>query len=385
MTAVLMGVLALVVLGTLALHLGSAALTAWRYLRPAPPTGGYPGRPFVSLIRPVCGLDRYDAETLESSFALDYPDYEILFCAARESDPAVALVRDLIARHPEARAQLLIGEERISSNPKLNNLAKGWAAARADWIVLADSNLLLPTDYLDQLFAVWRPGTGLVTSPPAGIRGQGMWGAVECAFLNSFQARWQLAADQVGLGFAQGKTLMWPRDVLDRAGGLAALGHDLAEDVASTKVVRAQGLRVRLARRAFAQPIGPRRLADVWGRQLRWARVRRDGFVGLFVLEILLGPVPPVLAMLALGWGAWVPVLLMLWYGAEIALARLAGWPCGPRDCAAMVLRDLALPVLWLATWARRGFDWRGTAMLPVAEAEAAHPLRPGTSVGAAE
>jgi ceramide glucosyltransferase len=55
--------------------------------------------------------------------------------------------------------------------------------------------------------------------------------------------------------------------------------------------------------------------------------------------------------------------LLALWYGAEVALARMAGWPAGPRDLVAMALRDLMQPAIWASTWARRGFEWRGNAM----------------------
>lgn len=361
MTVIIL-VLAALVVGLLGLQLAGVGLSLWRYLHSGRATG-MAERPFISLIRPVCGLDRFDEETLGSSFHLDYPDYEVIFCAARESDPAVALVRRLIAAHPDVQARLMIGEDFISSNPKLNNVAKGWAAARGDWIAMTDSNLLLPADYFQRLLAAWSPGTGLVTSPPAGLRGDNLWGAVECAFLNTFQARWQLASDALGNGYAQGKTLFWRRDVLEGAGGLAALGRNLAEDVASTKVVRDQGLQVRLTRTPFAQPIGARNARAVWDRQLRWSRVRRDGFPGLFALEILVGPVVPLLALLAIGPLWAVLPFLVLWYGPEIVLARVAGWPAGPRDLVAMVLRDLSLPALWVATWARRGFEWRGTAM----------------------
>jgi len=58
-----------------------------------------------------------------------------------------------------------------------------------------------------------------------------------------------------------------------------------------------------------------------------------------------------------------ISVFLALWYGAEWALARRAGWPAGPRDLAAMVVRDVMLPVIWLSAFRRTGFAWRGTAM----------------------
>src|SRR5262249_29153750 len=159
----------------------------------------------------------------------------------------------LIAQHPHADdARLLIGDDRISGNPKLNNVVKGWRAARHDWIVLADSNVLMPADYLGQLLASWRADTGLVASPPVGAKPRGLAAELECAFLNTYQARWQYVIDSLGRGFAQGKTMLWRRADLEQAGGIAALGKEVAEDAAATKIVRDLGLKVRLVDRPFA-------------------------------------------------------------------------------------------------------------------------------------
>jgi ceramide glucosyltransferase len=359
----------LIAFALLALHLASVALVLLRPLLRRPPDPAV-GLPFIGLLRPVCGLDPFDLETLSSGFGLDYPSYEMIFCCAAADDPVIPLVRDLIAAHPGTPARLLIGDAAVTGNPKLNNLVKGWAATGADWIVMTDSNVLLPRDYLRQLLQAWSPGTGMVSSPPVGLRPDGLWGALECAFLNGHQARWQLAADALGMGFAQGKTLFTTRALVEGAGGLAALGRDLAEDVACTKMVRAAGLQVRLVAQPFAQPIGRRSLAAVWQRQVRWSRVRWHGFPWLFLLEPLSGPVVPLLALTAAAvWGGlpWGLVALFagLWYGSELVLLRVMGWPCGLRDLAATLLRDLLLPVLWGATFAARGFVWRGTAMAP--------------------
>ena len=279
--------------GLLALQAGSIGLVLYRlkHVGRRVSTGALPP---VTLLRPVCGIENNIEETLASGFALDHPVYEIIFCVASADDPVVPLVEGLILAHPRVPARLLIGDDVISGNPKLNNLAKGWEAARHDWIAMTDSNVELPRDYFAILFAHWTSGTGLVSSPPAGIRPVGFWAELECAFLDTYQARWQLAADQLGLGFAQGKTLFWRRDILDKAGGLAALGTEMAEDLAATKLVRRAGLKVRLVRRPFAQPLGARTFAEVWRRQLRWSQVRRMGFAGYFAAEVLTGAFLPL-------------------------------------------------------------------------------------------
>ena len=216
----------------------------------------------------------------------------MLFCVAQDGDPVVPLVRRLIESHPSIPARLVIGNDRISDNPKLNNVVKGWNAAVHPWIVMADSNVVMPPDYLDELFATWRADTGLVSSPAIGSRPEGIWAELECAFLNTYQARWQCSADEIGMGFAQGKSMLYRRDLIEAAGGIRALACELAEDAASTKIVRQQGLRVRVVDRPFKQPLGFRTAAQVWHRQLRWARLRRDTFVLYFLPEIFSGGIP---------------------------------------------------------------------------------------------
>jgi ceramide glucosyltransferase len=325
--------------------------------------------PPVSLVRPLCGLDNYAADTLRSTFALDYPQYEILFCVASAKDPVVPLVEAMIAEHAGANAKLLVGDDSVSVNPKLNNVVKGWRAARHDWIVLADSNVLMPPDYLQQLFASWRADTGLVASPPVGCRPQGVWAELECAFLNTYQARWQYVIDSFGRGFAQGKTMLWRRADLERAGGIAALGREVAEDAAATKIVRGSGLKVRLVDRPFMQPLGWRGAAEVWNRQVRWARLRRASFLPYFLPEALAGGVLPMIAAAIVASAIGLPPVLCagalgaFWYGAEMVLAAAAEWHLPFLYPLYGLTRDLLLPVLFVNALRGNDFVWRGNEM----------------------
>lgn len=325
----------------------------------------------VSLVRPVCGMENYIEETLRSAFHLDYPRYEIVFCAANAHDAAVPLVRRLIAAHPHVAARLLIGNETISDNPKLNNVCKGWRASAYDWIVMADSNVLMPRDYIERLLAAWRADTGVVSSPPAGGRPQGFWAELECAFLNTYQLRWQYTSAAIGLGFAQGKSMLYRRSQIEQAGGIRLLAAEDAEDAATTKVVRDLGLRVRLVDAPFEQPLGYRSAGEVWARQLRWAKLRQASFRQYYALEILSGSLGPltaaayVVAALGLPLGS-VVALAAIWYGAEAALARAAGWHLSLKSPAAWMLRDALLPLLWIGGWLGRGFVWRGNEMRPL-------------------
>jgi ceramide glucosyltransferase len=323
----------------------------------------------VSILRPVCGVENFIEETLRSTFHLDHPNYEVVFCVADPDDPVIPIVRTLMADHPHIEATLLIGNVTVSANPKLNNLVKGWHGSRHDWVLMIDSNVLMPKDHVRRMLSAWREDTGLVCSPPIGSAPGNIWAELECAFLNTYQARWQCFADSIGLGFAQGKSMLWRRDLLDRAGGIETLASEIAEDAAATKIVRALGLRVRLVREPFEQPLGRRGLADVWRRQVRWARLRRETFRLYFVPELFVGAVPPLVLAAVMAAAAGWPIagtlasMAALWYAAEAILAHTAGWPLSWRSVAMWITRDALLPVLWVAAWAGDDFEWRGNAM----------------------
>jgi ceramide glucosyltransferase len=325
--------------------------------------------PSVSLIRPVCGLDNFAEDTLRSSFTLDYPRYELLFCCERADDPVLPMIRRLITAHPSVPSRILIGLDEISANPKLNNCVKGWHGAAHDWIIMADSNVLMPPDYIQRLLKRYRPDTGLVCSTPIGSHPDGFWAEIECGFLNTLQARWQYAAEAIGFGFAQGKSMLWHRATLDGHGGIEALGAEIAEDAAATKLVRRQGLKVGLVDNPFEQPLGRRTFAEVWGRQLRWARLRRVTFLPFFLLEVFTGLLfPSLAAAYAASAFGYDPVLIGLivaaiWLAAEAVLAQSAGWRMTLASPFIWLFRDCMLPFLFTTALLTHDFVWRGNEM----------------------
>jgi ceramide glucosyltransferase len=351
------------------LQLASVFAATWR-CRARPRTLAVPDpAPAVSLVRPLCGIEAFSEETLRSTFELDYPDYEIVFCVQRSSDPVVPLVERMIAEHPQSHARLLIGEDPISSNPKLNNCVKGWNAARHDWIILADSNVLLPKDYIQTLLKPWDEKIGLVISMPIGSRPQGFWAEVECAILNTFEARWMFAGEILGIGFAQGKNMLWRRDFLEKAGGIAALAAELAEDAAGSKIVAAAGLKIGFVDMPFEQPLGARKALDIWSRQVRWARLRRVTFPGYFAPEPIAGAFVPLLLIGIAAYGYdWNPIPVVavfaaLLYGAELILARSAGWFLNWASPIAFIVRDIGFPAMWITACLFDDFTWHGKAM----------------------
>src|SRR5262249_49427252 len=136
-----------------------------------------------------------------------------------------------------------------------------------------------------------------------------------------------------------------------------------------TKAIRLLGLHVRLVATPFEQPLGRRSALDVWHRQLRWARLRRDTFKACFVPELFAGAAPALLlAAVTAGACDWPIALAVLplaiaWYGAEALLAHCAGWQLTWRSILTWTMRDALLPLLWISAWLGSDFEWRGNAM----------------------
>jgi hypothetical protein len=126
------------------------------------------------------------------------------------------------------------------------------------------------------------------------------------------------------LEFAQGKTMLWRREVMEKSGRAAAgaLGANAAENLSGC-IMRLKSSR------------DPRCLAWRLPMPLRcW----------IYVAAATLG------AALA-------------WYGPEALLARRNGWHFSWRMPLLFVFRDLILPVIYIDAWITDELVWRGNEM----------------------
>jgi len=175
--------------------------------------------------------------------------------------------------------------------------------------------------------------------------------------------------------------MLWNKPFLEDHGGIRALAAEIAEDAASTKLVRNAGRRVHLVSAPFEQPLGQRHAGEIWSRQARWARLRRVTFPQYFAPEILTGALPPLLfaltaaAMMDVNLLATALAVLVLIYGPELVLTALNGWPISFHTLPAMIARDIIMPVIWTRSWIGSAVAWRGNVMtIGTAESTLAGP-----------
>src|SRR5205807_7843699 len=109
--------------------------------------------PPVSILKPVRGVDFESYENFASFCRQEYPDYEILFAVNDDADPAVPVIRRIIAEFPERKIRLLVGAEQHGANRKVNKLAPLAREAQNEVLVLTDGDVRVGPQFLLEVVA----------------------------------------------------------------------------------------------------------------------------------------------------------------------------------------------------------------------------------------
>ena len=338
--------------------------TKRRVVRRAPPRAP-DSLPPVSVLKPLRGADPSLEANLETAFRLDYPAFEVVLGAEDADDPALEIARRVAARHPRVPSRIVADRRRVGPNPKVNNLSNLLRRARHELVVISDSNVALPKDWLSDMAAHHaQPGVGLVTSLFRGVPGGTLGARVEALQLDAFVAGGVAVASAAGRVCVVGKSMMLLRRDLGRIGGMRFLGRYLAEDQVCGEEIAAKGLRVVVARRVVENRLGRLTLAGAAARHLRWARIRRAMNPAAFASELLLCPVTIALAGAIALRSPASAALLGGTVTVKLALDALAVKGLGGRVNAALpvasLLRDVGAALLWPLAFTGTTVGWRG-------------------------
>lgn len=329
--------------------------------------------PPVSILKPLKGTDREMYTTLRTHCLQEYPKYEIIFGVSEPDDPAIQVVQQLKSEFPARDISLLVCSRTLGSNIKVSNLAQMARTAKYDVLLVNDSDIRVPTDYLRRVIEpLHRPEVGLVTCLYRGIASGTMGSQLEALGISTDFAGGVLAAQflEGGVKFGLGSTLALRRKELEAIGGFESLVDHLADDYELGARIAAHGKKVQLAD-VVVETLLPcyswRAFVD---HQLRWARSVRDsrrwGYAGL---GFTFGVPWAVLALLLSGGRAWAWEALAATLIARYALALVVGWkalrdPQVLRGLWLIPLRDGVALLLWIASFAGHTVHWRGGSYL---------------------
>ncbi|KAI9267464.1 glycosyl transferase family 21-domain-containing protein [Sporodiniella umbellata] len=347
----------------------------------------------VSILRPLKGVDLELERNLRSAFSQNYPKFEIIFSVASANDPAIPIVNRLIQEYPSVKSRLIVGDQHVGINPKVNNLIKPYQTAEYDILWVLDSNVYVDKDTLGRsVDLLSAPGIGLVHHLPVAVEPASYSAEVEHLFLNTNHAKMYLAINAVGVASCvMGKSNLYRRSDLERVGGLARFGRYMAEDNIIGEALWHIGLRHRMSADTASQTLGSLSFRGYCDRRARWVRLRKYivttatlvepltesvlcGWMGAIGYHLLLGT--PLLPFFALHWLFWCLNDYML-YCALIQTHRVSP----SRFLRAWLSREcLALP-LYLYAMGGTKISWRNQDYRCVSDGTAVAIVKDRSSV----
>ena len=250
-------------------------------------------RPGVTLYKPLHGLDSGLKENLLSFCRQDYPSFQIVFGVSNADDPAVPVVREIISVCSDVDIELVINGHTNGNNPKVSNLINMDAVAKHDVLVISDSDMRVPPDYIDRVVAGFDdPRCGLVTCLYKGTPAPGLASNLGAMFINQWFTPSALIPATFGkMQHCFGATMAIKRSVLAEIGGFEALVENLADDYMLGKLVRDAGYGIHLAGVAVENIVEEADIKSLVLHELRWARTIRSveplGFLSTFVTDAI--------------------------------------------------------------------------------------------------
>lgn len=324
--------------------------------------------PPISILRPIYGLDREAYENYASFCSQEYPEFEMLCCVSDESDPAIPVLRKLIADFPQRSIRLLIGSEPLGVSDKVNKLCRMAREARHDLLVICDSDVRVDPGFLRSIAAPFQDAAvGGVTCLYRGLT-DGSFAADLEALGNSadFAAGVLVSRQLSGIDFMLGAVMATTKERLREIGGFEALVNHFSDDYELGNRIARSGHRVELSSFPVSTAYPRETLAQAFRHQTRWyASVRHSrpsGHFGLIFSEGL----PWTIVGAALAPYRWMTVAYLLAY---LVLRPWMAWRVGVsgmRDDLVrhkfwmLPLRDAFAFAAWIASLFVRTIDWRG-------------------------
>ncbi len=320
----------------------------------------------VSLLKPLHGEEPGLERNLRSAFLQDdIGRAQIVFGVQDPADPARALADALMREHPEIDAGLHLDARRHGRNGKISNLINMAPHAAGPILIVSDSDIGVPTDYIGRLRVLLaEPGVGVVTCPYYGVAETGVWSRLAAMGLSYHFLPNVIAGVSLKLAApCMGSTIALRRETLARIGGFEAFADVLADDYAIGQAVRRAGLKSVVAPVLVSHSFSERSFGEFFSHELRWARtvkgVDRLGHIGSLISHPL---ALALIAALLLGFAPTALVMLVTALLARLWLMRVTEAVIGAQTGPWWLLpvRDVLSFLVFVSSFAGRAVEWRG-------------------------
>jgi len=317
---------------------------------------------FVSILKPVCGLDDELEENLASFTRLDGIRYEVIISAEEADDPALEVARRVMRTHPTAPFRIVIdgGSQTGVVNRKVERLIAAARVAKGDVLFISDSNVRVERDALARtLQAFDDPRVGCVSNLFTGAGAASIGATIESLHLLGFVVPGAALAAAIGVPCVVGKSMAVSRRALEAIGGFERFRRVLAEDQAIGLAMKAAGYDVVLSPVVVRNVIVKRSLRRAIDRQIRWNKIRYSFSHRMFVCELLANPLPFAIAAAFVAPKLLAVVILARYLQFSI-LNRSTRAGMTWKQLAAAPLLDLIMLYAWFIPFFSNEITWRG-------------------------
>ena len=375
---------ALVWIGSCATTLAALAmgytLTAWLALRQARRAQHRPRveLPPTTILKPLRGAEHGLYERLRSFCEQPGSSLQIV-CGVRDpADPALGAVRRLQAEFPQLDLQIAACPARHGASDKVSNLLNMMPLARHDFLVIADSDVSVPPDYLERVIPpLLDEAIGIVTCPYRGCPRRGVWSLLGSLFINEwFMPSVRVASMFGSREFAFGATIALRRETLARIGGFAAVADQLPDDYRLGELTRRLGLRTVLSEVEVETGVDEATCGDLVRHELRWLRtIRTVRPLGYTLAGVTFGVPAALLATVLARGSALTMAMLAVTVAARFMINSSPRKPYSLLTQLWLVaLNDLLAFALWCWSFTAREVHWRD-ARYRVGRDGTAHPI----------
>lgn len=328
--------------------------------------------PPLSLLKPLHGNEPGLAAHLATFFEQDYPEYEVLFCAADPADAGLATARAVTALHPHIPVQFLSTGVPKYINAKVHSLELMTAAAKHSILVISDSDVRVRRDYLYAVAAPFAdPKVGGMTCLYRGVAAEGgLWAQLEAVGMSVEMTAGVLVANMLeGTQFALGPTMAFRRECIDLMGGMGTLGDYCSDDYLLGNEVHRQGKTMVLSHHVIDHMIINSSLMDSLKHQARWMKSTRFSRPKGHFGTALTFSVPFGVLGLAAGLAMGRPLTGAAMFAWSVLTRWLIAWAAGykvvgERNPALLYIlypiRDLMGIGFWAASYLSSEIVWRG-------------------------
>ena len=323
--------------------------------------------PPVSCLKPIRGLDIEAYENYASFCRQDYPNYEILFCVD-EDDPAVAVVKRLIADFPDRGIRILYGSGRNAINDKVARLVRLVAEAQHDLLVITDGDVRVEPDYLRTVVAPFRdPQVGGATCLYVAAKETTFVERLNSVGMTSdFFAGIMVAWKLDGVKFTFGQTIVARRENIEHFGGYETIENRPGDDLLVGRLIAEQGYEVKLLPVTVHAVADFGSMRDMFYKRVRWMTVMRRtrpwGHLGLIFTwglpwALVAVAIHPTIAVALSYLGTYLFLrIAMTWLIGVRGLKEKGLWKKMPL----IPLWDATAFLIWLISFGRRTIRWRG-------------------------